>query len=52
MKLTTLAIALTLGLSPAVSLAQCMGDHGKIKMSCADGMVFDGKTKSCVPVTG
>ena len=52
MKTATLFAALALIVAPTLSLAECMGDHAKIKMSCADGMVFDGKTSACVPVTG
>ena len=53
MPIRLLAVTVLLALGPTVSLAECMrGQHATIKMTCADGMVFDGKAQACVPVTG
>lgn len=45
----TMAVALTLGLAPLAATAQGC-DHEKIKMSCAQGSIWDPEKQSCVPL--
>ncbi len=55
MTLKTLTTALALTLLPGLALAGgmgCGGTHGATQeaMSCAEGMVFDTETGTCVPI--
>lgn len=51
MKLTTALTALALLLAPSLSFAGCKGDHSQqTAMSCAEGMMMDEETGTCVPV--
>lgn len=55
MKIKTTLIATVLLLTPALAYAQCAGAHkaSETAMSCAEGMVIDPETNTCVPqVTG
>ena len=47
MTFKTLAAALALTLAPVLGLAQGC-DHGRQVMSCADGMIYDSTTGTCV----
>ena len=49
MKIATLIATIALALSPGLAAAMCSGHP--VKMTCADGQVFDDETRSCVPVT-
>ena len=49
----TLFVAAILAVTPALSFAQCFGDgHQEASMSCADGMVWDKDSRTCVTVSG
>ena len=49
----TLLSALALAVLPTFALAMgCASNQTTAQMSCADGMVFDADTQSCVPTTG
>ncbi|WP_168222898.1 hypothetical protein [Oceanicola sp. D3] len=50
MKTKTALAALALALSPALAYAECSSQH--VRMSCADGKVWDDKTASCITPTG
>ncbi len=50
---TTLA-AFILVLAPGLASAQCFGDYHQPKqtaMSCAEGMIIDEETGTCVPLS-
>ncbi len=47
---TALAATLVLGLAPTLAIAAC--GHDRAAMSCADGTVYDQTTQRCVPATG
>lgn len=49
----TLIAAATLAVLPTLGFAQCAGKvHQEAMMSCADGMVYDAESKTCVTVSG
>lgn len=48
MTIKTALAALVLALAPAIASATCFGDHSQQAMSCADGMIWDEKTATCV----
>lgn len=50
MTIKTLLTAGLLALAPVMSFAACSG-HTEQAMSCADGMVWDAETSSCVEQT-
>lgn len=47
MTLTALALIAV----PTLGSAMCMGESYDTVASCADGMTFDTKTRTCVPQT-
>jgi len=51
MKTKTVLAALALALAPIAAQAECSW-HQEVKMTCADGKVWDDKTKGCVTPTG
>lgn len=53
MKITkTLFVALALSAIPTLSFAMCEFGKQHASMSCAEGMVWDTETRTCVQPTG
>lgn len=51
MKIKTTALAALLALSPTLALAMgCGFEHSETAMTCAEGMVMDEETSTCVPI--
>ncbi|WP_213548425.1 hypothetical protein [Vannielia litorea] len=50
MKTKTALAALVLAFAPALAYAECSSQH--VRMSCADGKVWDEKSSSCITPTG
>lgn len=49
MKLKTVLAALVLAAAPSFAIAECNWGHANQQaMSCAEGMVFDPETQTCV----
>jgi hypothetical protein len=51
MSIKTLLAALVLTAAPGLAMADCSwGKSEQVTMSCADGMMWDGESATCVPV--
>ncbi|MEM6693795.1 MAG: carbohydrate-binding module family 14 protein [Pseudomonadota bacterium] len=48
----TLVTATVLTLTPLAALAECSWGHDEVAMSCAEGLVFDAESETCVEPVG